>query len=72
MPDMIPFDGDAAARALGILQNVPFAGGLHRAPKAEVMDPIPPINAKGGRSIPPEGWRSVYSVVVTEGEWSCG
>ncbi|KLT42251.1 hypothetical protein CC85DRAFT_285655 [Cutaneotrichosporon oleaginosum] len=30
------------------------------------MDPIPPVNAKGGRTIPADGWRTIYSLVVTE------
>ncbi|BEI88130.1 uncharacterized protein CcaverHIS019_0108480 [Cutaneotrichosporon cavernicola] len=66
MPDMVPFDGEAATMALGFLHRVPFAPSLHHAPKPEVMDPIPPINKRGGRTVGPEGWRSVYSVVVTE------
>jgi acyl-coenzyme A thioesterase 13 len=65
MPDMIPFDGEARRTALGLLGMVRFARDLHAAPVPEVMDPLPPVNARGGRSVPPEGWRSVYSVVIT-------
>lgn len=65
---MIPFTGDAAATALDLLGMVRFARDLHSAPVPERMDPIPPINKRGGRNVPPEGWRSVYSVVITEGE----
>jgi acyl-coenzyme A thioesterase 13 len=68
MPDMVPFDGEAADLAVGFLQRTPFAPSLHHAPKPEVMDPLPPINKRGGRTVGPEGWRTVYSVMVTEGE----
>lgn len=66
---MVPFDGENAAMALSFLHRVPFAPELHHAPVPELMDPMPPINKKGGRSVGPEGWRTVYSLVVTEGEW---
>ncbi|GMK54837.1 hypothetical protein CspeluHIS016_0114230 [Cutaneotrichosporon spelunceum] len=63
---MIPFTPDAAETALSLLRMVRFAQDLHAAPVPELMDPIPPLNTRGGRSLGPEGWRSMYSVVITD------
>lgn len=72
---MIPFTPEAKAMAEGFLHTVPFASELHHAPVPELMEPLPPINKRGGRTVPPEGWKTVYSMVVTQGEfcasWPC-
>ncbi|BEJ11405.1 hypothetical protein CspHIS471_0108270 [Cutaneotrichosporon sp. HIS471] len=66
MQGMIPFTADDVQRSLGILYNVGFANSVHRAPVAIGMDPLPPLNARGGRTVPPEGWKAIYSVLVGE------
>lgn len=64
---MIPFTEDAADMAMGFLDHIPWGSHMHHTIKPVEMDPVPEINAKGGRTIPPQGWHTVYSVVVTEG-----
>jgi hypothetical protein len=51
------------------LLRMPFAGAAF-APyfSAVEADPLPPINARGGRDV--EGWTAVYEAVVQDGE--CG
>lgn len=68
MPDMVPFDGENAQMAQSFLARSQFAPELSLAAKPELMDPMPPINKKGGRTIGPEGWKTVYSLVVTDSE----
>ncbi|BEI88128.1 uncharacterized protein CcaverHIS019_0108460 [Cutaneotrichosporon cavernicola] len=63
---MIPFTPEAATTALNLLRMVRFARDLHAAPVPEMMDPIPPLNKRGGRNLAPEGWASVYSVIITQ------
>jgi len=48
------------------LARMPFAGSIF-APhvKAVEYDPLPPINARGGRDV--EGWTAVYEAVIQEG-----
>ncbi|GMK54838.1 hypothetical protein CspeluHIS016_0114240 [Cutaneotrichosporon spelunceum] len=66
MQPSVPFTPADVQRSLGILRDVGFANSVHRAPVAIAMDPLPPVNARGGRTVPPEGWRAVYMVVVGE------
>jgi acyl-coenzyme A thioesterase 13 len=68
MTAMIPFDGEAGEWAAGFLGRSAWGSILAEAVKPYEMDPIPPLNAKGGRTVPNEGWKSVYEVMVLPGE----
>lgn len=49
------------------LRRMPFAGEM-MAPhvRAVEADPLPPVNARGGRDV--EGWTAVYEATVQDGE----
>lgn len=50
------------------LRRMPFAGETFASScKALEAEPLPPINAKGGREA--EGWTAVYEVTVKDGEY---
>jgi acyl-coenzyme A thioesterase 13 len=65
---MIPFDGEHGEMAHGFVSRCLWGSVLGDATTPVSMDPLPPINAKGGRTIPPEGWKSVYAIEVLPGE----
>ncbi|TXT13240.1 hypothetical protein VHUM_00607 [Vanrija humicola] len=62
---MRPFTPEEAESALFFAERPPWGSELRGNIKAEYCDPMPPLNAKGGRDA--EGWRCVFSAVITEG-----
>ena len=70
MSTMIPFSGEAREHMEIFLSRIPFGKEVHGAIVPECFDPVPDVNSRGGRDLPPGGWRAVFSFVVTDGE--CG
>jgi len=65
---MIPFDGETGEMAHGFLSRSLWGSVLAEATRPAEMEPLPPVNAKGGRTIPPEGWKSTYAIEVLPSE----
>lgn len=63
---MVPATPKDQERLQRTLASMPFAGGTF-APFVTALEaePLPPINAKGGRDA--EGWTAVYEAVVQPG-----
>lgn len=64
---MIPATDADTEHVRRILLRMPFAGEMF-APhiRAIEAEPLPPINARGGRDV--EGWTAVYEAIVQPSE----